>query len=85
MDPDSRRITSRLELRVAVIDDLGYRAPIPVIPIEMRIASPPQPGEMGQYETMLRLRRRPHRGVIAIYDPASGRVLSREIEIVVRR
>ena len=83
--PGGDGLVSQLELRVAVMDDLGYRAQIPVIPIALASPAPPLPGQRGHYETTLRMRPRPHRGVVAIYDTVSGRVLMREVEIVFRK
>ena len=71
-----------LELRVAVRDESGQRADIPVIPIGLRSPSAPSPGALGRYETKLLLRRQPHDAVVAVYDKASGRILSTSVRIV---
>lgn len=73
---------AELELRVAVRDDKGRGADIPVIPLVIRSESPPEEGAVFRFETSLRLRRQPHRAVIAIYDSASGRILSVTTEIL---
>jgi VWFA-related protein len=72
---------ARLELRVAVKDDMGRRANIPVIPMVIRVDSEPTPGMVGKFDTILKLRRKPHDAVFAVYDSASGRILSTRAEI----
>lgn len=72
---------AELELRVAVRDDEGRSAEIPVVPLVIRTDVPPEAGAISRYETSLRLRRRPHRAVVAVYDRASGRILSSTTEI----
>ncbi len=72
---------TELELRLAAVDADGRRAPVPVVPI--RISTPKQPaaGKFFPYETTLRLRREKQRLVVAIFDRASGALLSAEAEI----
>ena len=79
--PDGGEYVTSLELRVAVRDEDGRRADIPIIPVEVRVDAMPKPGAVGRYETSLTLRRMPHEAVLGIFDPASGRILSANIEI----
>ncbi|MGB3562245.1 MAG: VWA domain-containing protein [Thermoanaerobaculia bacterium] len=72
---------AELELRVAVRDDQGRGAEIPVVPLVIQADSPPKKGAVSRFETSLKLRRYPHRAVVAIYDRASGRILSATTEI----
>jgi VWFA-related protein len=72
---------AELELRVAVRDDEGRSAEIPVVPLVIQTDSPPEKGAISRFETSLKLRRRHHRAVVAIYDQASGRILSATTEI----
>jgi VWFA-related protein len=72
---------AELELRVAVRDDKGRGAQIPVVPLLIQADSQPAVGAISRYETSLKLRRQPHRAVVAIYDRASGRILSATTEI----
>lgn len=65
-----------VELRVAAQDDEGNLAPIPVLPLELRRTTPAQEGEMARYATSVELRRSPHDLVVALYEPASGKVFS---------
>lgn len=75
------RFATRLELRVAVQDSEGQQAPIPIVPLDLTAAEMPVAGDIGNYETTLRLRRKPHQAVVAIHDPASGRIFSTGFEI----
>jgi hypothetical protein len=73
---------AQLELRVAVLDDKGQQAPVPVIPMALRLSEAPAAGARGSYETRLRLRRLPHEAVVALHDAASGRILTAGFDIV---
>lgn len=75
--PGSSGYNAHLELRVAVTDDRGERAEIPVIPIDLQLAQEATPGQMGLYKTELKLRTRPHRVLVTLYDPASGAILAK--------
>ena len=79
--PGADGYTANLELRVAVTDDRGDNADIPVIPIELHQAVPAA-GGTAFYTTSLRLRDRPHRLLISLYDPASGTVLAKRAELM---
>ncbi len=79
--PAADGYVARLELRLAVQDDHGDQAPIPVIPLDLQLSSEPEAGQIGTYETELELRRRSHAGVVAVHDPASGRILSAGFDI----
>lgn len=79
--PSGDTFVSQLELRIAVIDEDGLRAEIPVIPIALQTPSAPEAGQLGRYETSLRLRNKGHQAVVALYDTASGKILSSSIDI----
>jgi hypothetical protein len=49
--------------------------------IEIRGDRPPRPGEFFHYETNLTMRRKPHRVVVAAWDPVSGTILSSSAEV----
>jgi VWFA-related protein len=72
---------ARLQLRIAAVDESGARSEIPLIPVELRRSEGPVAGESVAYETTLRLRRRPHDLVVAVYDEASGSLLSAAAEL----
>ena len=65
-----------LEFRVSVIDESGDRSETPVRRIPVAGPAAPQPGQTFVYETVLVMRKRPHRYVAAIHDPLSGAILS---------
>ncbi len=68
-------VGARLELRVAVMDSRGHRSEIPNVQIEVRRRTSDKDGTI-VYETALRMRDRSHEMVIAVYDPATGGLLS---------
>ena len=72
---------ARLELRVAATDADGGNAEIPVLPVELRSASGSGTEGIAVYETQLRLRAKPHRLLLSLYDPASGNLLAKRVEI----
>jgi VWFA-related protein len=74
--PQGDEYLAELEMRVAVLDERGNQAPIPVLPLALRLPEKPAPGVEGSYETRLKLRRRAHDAVVAIHDPSSGKILS---------
>jgi len=79
--PDGKEQVTQLELRVVVRDEDGGRADIPVVPVEIRSETVPGANKVGRFDTALKLRRKRHDAVVAIYDPASGRILSASAEI----
>ncbi len=80
--PVGDQFATQLELRVAVQDDDGQQAPIPVIPWNLSFAEMPPAGAVGTYETRLLLRRKSHDAVVAVHDPASGRIFATGFGIV---
>ena len=80
--PVAGGFAAQLELRVAVQDESGQQSPIPVISWNLSLAEMPPPGAIGTYETRLLLRRKFHDAVVAVHDPASGRIFSTGFEIV---
>ena len=74
--PNRGRFQNRLDIRIAVLSDTGERSDVTVDTITIDGAAPPRPGQRFYYETMLNLRKRPHRIVVAVSDPISGEILS---------
>jgi len=72
---------SQLELRIAIVDADGQQAEMPVIPLSLTAEREPATGARGRWATTLQLRNKPHRAVVALYDPASGRILSTGLDI----
>jgi VWFA-related protein len=74
--PDGNQWVVAAELRVAVQDEQGRLAPVPVLPLQLRLDAAPAEGELARYTTTLELRREEHDIVVALYDPASGKLFS---------
>ncbi len=74
-------LRAELELRIAVLDDRGSTADIPVIPLILELAEAPAAGTYLNYDTKLRMRRRDHDLVVALYDVPSGTMLSTSLEV----
>jgi len=79
--PDGGDLVTTLELHVAIRDEEGRRAEMPMIPMVVRIQADPVPGNYGRFDTTLKMRRLPHDVVVGVHDPASGRIFSANIEI----
>ncbi|MEM1177279.1 MAG: VWA domain-containing protein [Acidobacteriota bacterium] len=77
--PGSEGEVARLELRIAASDDRGETADVPVVPIEV-LRGEIVDGEV-TWSTVLELRRRPHRLLLAIHDPLGERVLAQRLSI----
>ncbi len=74
-------VGAQLELRIAVTDDDGDRAEVAVLPVAVVGTEPAAAGQVAVLETRLKLRRQPHRLLISVYDPPSGRLLSKRVEV----
>jgi VWFA-related protein len=74
--PTANGYASRVELRVAAMDDSGNLADIPVIPLDLQQAGPATPDQKLRFATKLQLRKREHQLVIALYDVASDQVVA---------
>ena len=79
--PSEQGEVAQIELMVAVRDDSGRRADIPVVPLAFQAPGSGSPGSFGSYEFSLKLRRQRNDAVIAVVDTASGRILSASVEI----
>ncbi|MCH9649056.1 MAG: VWA domain-containing protein [Deltaproteobacteria bacterium] len=76
MIPSGDQFVAELELRVSVLDESGDRNEMPVIPVRLAGPEAPQPGQHATYETAIKLRNESHDLIVALYQPASGRLLS---------
>ena len=72
---------NELEVRVLVMDLNGSRADMSTEKIPISGPAEPQPGQFFYYQTDLRLRRREHTYVIAVYDPLTGTTMTSTGEI----
>ncbi|MEO1366519.1 MAG: hypothetical protein AAFX50_05045, partial [Acidobacteriota bacterium] len=79
--PQSEGLVAQLELRVAVLDERGNEAEVPVVPLTFLAKGPPEDGARATYETSLRLRNDPHDVVVSIYDRASGKIMSTKVQV----
>ena len=79
--PTSQGLTANLELRIAASDDRGRRADIGVIPIELAFADAGEVGKTAVWQTTLKLRKRDHRLLLALYDPIGDALLARRVEL----
>jgi VWFA-related protein len=80
--PSGKEWVVTAELRVAAQDEQGNTAPVPVVPLELRLAKQPVEGETARYSTKLELRRATHDLVIALYDPATGKLFSATARVI---
>jgi hypothetical protein len=78
--PHEKGYVAATELRVAVLDEAGQTAEIPVIELPIVLDRMPYEGQVQRYETQLKVRRQKHDIVVSLYDIASGRILSTRIE-----
>lgn len=78
---DTNGYSAQLELRVAATDKTGAQAPVSVMPLEIRGAHAPTPRGTAAVETQLKLRKKPHRLLISVYDPVSGNTVSKRVEV----
>ncbi len=82
--PVGDKYAVKLELRFAASDDQGSTSQIPVVPLELSSATAPRPGGFVRYETKVTLRAPANHLVIAVYDPASDRVATAEVELALK-
>ncbi len=73
------KAAAELEIRVAATDAHGDRADVSVIPIVL--SGTPASSQVAVLETQLKLRRQPHRLLISLYDPTSGNMFSKRVEV----
>lgn len=78
--PNDGAFEATLELRIAATDSDGTRADLAVVPVRLESPGPPRDGQVARYTTRLRLRRKPHRLLISLYDPLSESFLARRVE-----
>lgn len=79
--PSAEGAVAELELRVAAVDERGGRSTIPVLPMRLVVPAERTPGTTARYETLLELRRMRNRIVVAVYDPTTGSLWSKAVEV----
>lgn len=80
--PYGNEYLQRLEVRFATIDDAGWRAEQPAIPLEVRSHSAPAPDTVFDYYAEVTLRHLPHTVVVTVHDPVSRQTASARLEVV---
>ena len=73
--------SAELEIRVAATDAAGDRADVSVVPVVLSSSNEVVAGQTAVLETQLKLRRKPHRLLISLYDPMSGNMLSKRVAV----
>lgn len=79
--PSAEGQVAQAELRIAVLDEDGATADIPVVPLMFAAEELPPPGSMARYSNQVEMRRREHQMVFSLYDTASGKILSRTLTV----
>ncbi len=79
--PNQGRYQNQLEIRISAMTDTGERSGTTLDVIKIDGAVPPKPGQYYWYETVVVLRKQPHRIVVAVHDPLTGELLSSSGEI----
>jgi VWFA-related protein len=69
------KFAGELELRVAVLDQVGRRNDLAVVPVRLTAARAPRAGESVIHEIELEVRREKQDVVVALFDPPTGRLL----------
>ena len=80
--PYGNEYLQRLEVRFATIDDAGWRAEQPAIPLEIRSDSAPQPEAVFDYYAEVTMRHLPHTVVVTVHDPVSRQTASARLEVL---
>jgi VWFA-related protein len=76
------KYAAEIELRVAVVDESGNRADIPVNALTLSGNEAPKPGMFIRYDTKLKLRRAGHHIILAVFDPLSGKITIAEADVL---
>lgn len=79
--PGKTGYSASLELRVAARDEDGLLADVPRLPVTIRRSEAPAAGEEEIFEIELKLRRKSHRLIVALYDPLTAGLLSKRLEL----
>lgn len=80
--PHEGHYVAEAELRVAIQDAKGTTENSPVVPLTITLDEPPKEGEMRRWETTLTLRNEHHDLIVALYDKASGAILTSKLEVL---
>ncbi len=78
--PTAEGFVAHLELRVAATDEDGNRADIPIVPIDLR-GAPDGEQDFARVEVALKLRRRSHKMLVSLHEPASGNLITKRVAL----
>lgn len=76
---------AEMELHVAVMNEGGADAEIPVMPLTVQGRVPPRQGQSQAFYTTIKMRKRKHVVVVSLYDQLSGKIMSTRMEVDPRR
>jgi VWFA-related protein len=79
--PHEKGYVAQTELRVAVLDENGNTADVPVIQLPLLLDEPPVKGQLQRFDTEVRMRKQEHDVVVSLYDTTSGKILSARLEV----
>ena len=79
--PAGESFRGEAEVRIVASDDRGNVSPMPVVRVDVTADSRPAAGAIQIFETHLELRRRPHRLLVAVHDPATGALFGSRLAI----
>lgn len=79
--PRGEELLGAVEIRLSARDDTGAEAKVPARTLEIRRRRPPAAGEFEPWKVDLKLRDRPHTLLVAIYEPATGEMWSKRLEL----
>ncbi len=79
--PHGEELFGAVELRLSARDDTGAKVEIPVRTLEIRRREPPASGEVEPWTAELKLRDRPHTLLVALYEPTTGELWSKRLEL----
>lgn len=79
--PQGDEWVAEAEVRIAVVDEDGDRAPIPVIPMRYTFSSEPDPTKYVSFERELVIRNKRHAVLVGVSDPVSGAILTGSGEV----
>lgn len=73
---------AELELRIGALDSRANMTPVQTTPLRLASKNQPRAGRLVRYDTTLELWREPHDLVVALFDPATDKLLSTRLNVV---
>ncbi len=72
---------AEMELHVAVLNEQGKTAEIPVMPLTVQARVPPRQGQSKAFYATIKMRKRKHVVVVSLYDQLSGKIMSTRMDV----